>query len=326
MVTFVPGRKPPHPEETHPRLHLGRYLTATLLAPPPASADWYSRVADWGMLLNDQLGCCTESMVGHMIEGTSTYGAGARAQITDADVLTAYERVSGYNPADPSTDQGAVLQDVMADWEAVGVGGHRALAYAQVDVTSFLEMMQAISLFGAVALGITVTDDMMSAFNDGQPWQRYTGNEIGGHAIPAVGYDSDWLYVVTWGKVQQMSWPCFLRATEEGWITVLPEWFTSAGVDPTGLDLHALGADFSDLTGTGNPFPAPAPPPVPVPPNPVPAPPVPVPVPDAADETLAAAARGWLEHHHIGPNERFAKAVAAWLAAKNLAAEPTLED
>lgn len=312
MVTFVPGRLPPHQEDTHPRLKLGPFLTAALPAPPPA-VDWYSHVSDWPMYLNDQLGCCTESMVGHKIENASTYGTGSTVAITDNDVLAAYERVSGYKPGDPSTDNGAVLQDVYGDWRKVGVGGHHATVFAQVKVHNLAEVKQAVAAFGAVGLGITVTKSMMDDFDAGRPWMRASGPQLGGHAVPVVGYDAVQVFVVTWGRVQPMSWGCFQQVTEEAWVAVLPEWFDSAGADPEGLDLHGLGEAFSALTGNANPFPIqPTPTPVPVPPVPVPSP------PGDADQTLAVASRGWLSHHHVGANGAFAKQVQAWLTAKNL--------
>lgn len=309
MVTFHGGRLPAHPEDTHPRLHLAPYLTA--VAPPP-SVDWYSRVTRWPMYLNDQLGDCTEAMVGHVIENVSAYGAGLSIAINDEDVLAAYERVSGYNPADPGTDQGAVLQDVYGDWRKTGVGGHKTLVFAQVNHTRDTELMTAVQHFGAVGIGIMVTQSMMDAFNAGAPWTGAGGATLGGHAVPIVGYDAVFVYVVTWVRVQPMTWGCLTDVTDEAWVAVLPEWFDAQGHDPEGVDLHGLGEAFHELTGQANPFPAPAPGPSPVPPGPTPGPVV------TADETLAAAAGEWLTHRHSGTNRKFAQAIQAWIDAKGL--------
>lgn len=299
------GRLPAHPEQTHPRLHLRDHLTAQLPA-PPAQADWHTAVASWPMYLNDQIGDCTEAMVGHCIENASTYGQGTTIEVADSDVLTAYERVSGYDPNKPDSDQGAVLQDVYGDWVKHGVGGHKATVFAQVDHANATELKQAVDLLGAVGLGITVTQDMMDAFNAGQPWSTATGEQLGGHAVPIVGYDADFVYVVTWAKVQKMTWACYAVVTEEAWAAVLPEWFSAAGLDPTGLDLYGLGEEFAGLTGGQNPFPAPTPTPTPGP------------APVSADETLAEAATPWLGHRHTGDNKVMAEAIEAWISAKGL--------
>jgi len=305
-VTFHGGRLPAHPEADAPRLKLAPFLRG--MAAPPAQVDWYSHVSGWPMYLNDQIGDCTEAMVGHLIEAASTYGQDATALIGDHDVLAAYERVSGYNPADPSTDQGAVLQDVYGDWRKTGVGGHKTLVFAQVEHQNLLEVRQAVQHFGAVGLGIVVTQAMMDDFNAGRPWRNSTGPVLGGHAVPVVGYDADSLYVVTWGKIQAMAWGVYTEVTDEAWVAVLPEWFDAAGHDPEGIDLHGLGEAFHELTGEANPFPGPGP--APVPPQP-PGPPV-----VTADEALAAVAHQWVTHHHTGTNRRMADALKAWLAAK----------
>jgi hypothetical protein len=297
------GRLSAYSETSHPRLHLSPHLTAVT---PPPSVDWYSEVLRWPMYLNDQIGDCTEAMVGHIIENTSTYGLRSGIQITDTFVLAAYERVSGYFPGDPSTDQGAVLQDVYGDWRKTGVGGHKALCFAQVNHERLDEIKLAVEQFGAVGLGITVTDRMMADFDAGLPWRSAVGDVLGGHAVPIVGYDAEMVYVVTWGRVQPMAWGVLVHRTDEAWVAVLPEWFSAAGVDPGGVDLYGLGEDFARLTGQPNPFPAPSP--APVPPGPV----------VTADEVLAASARLWLTHRHTGTNRRFADAVQTWIDAKGL--------
>jgi len=272
------------------------------------------------MFANDSVGDCTEANVGHTIQNTSTYGEGQTITITVADVLTAYSRVGGYDPSktEPDgsnpTDNGASMQDVYADWRKNGVGGHKIDVDAEVDIANIDEVKQAIADFGAVGLGITVFQQMMDDFNAGKGFTRTGGANLGGHAIPAVGYDDKGVYVVTWAKVVLMTWACFAKVVDEGWVGVLPEWFNAGGQDPDGTDLYGLGEEMSSLTGDPNPFPAPSPGPFPAP-TPAPVPPQPV---DDPDGTLAAAARGWLTHKHVGSNETMAKALMVWLAEKNL--------
>lgn len=292
-VTFRGGRLAPVP--TKQRLHLAGLLAAA--PPPPQSVDWYSRVDQWPMFMNDELGCCTEAMVGHTIQNTSTYGDGATVTITDDDVLTAYERVSGYRPGHPETDQGAVLQDVFNDWRKTGVGGHKARAFGEVRVTSRDQIKTAINTFGALGLGLVVTQQMMDDFNAGRGWSRAGGRQLGGHAVVAVGYTPGGVYVVTWGEVVLMTWAVFNRTVEEAWAAILDEWVNDVSlVSPLGDALYALGEDLTDLTGAENPFPEPGPTPTP-------------PSPDPGDGPLAElgalirswiqAAEDWLKKHGL---------------------------
>ena len=269
----------PYPESAKPRLKLAKYLR---LPPPPASADWYSRVPAWPMYLNDQIGDCTVAEVAHQIESASAYTAGAPISVDDAAVLAAYRAISGYDPANPATDAGAVIQDVLGYWRRVGIDGHRALAFAQVDPRNHDEVRQAISLFGSVDIGLDLPQSALDQFDAKRAWSTVPndGGIVGGHSVGGVGYgvaatptlqrtvvasDGDYVYVVTWGAIVPMTWDFWDHYVEEAWAVILPEWLDAAGHTPTGIDLHELGNDLAELTGDPNPFPS-APGPAPVPP------------------------------------------------------------
>lgn len=300
MTAFKLGRLPNDP--TKPRLKLALKASGTV----PAQADWLSKVTDWPMYGNDQLGDCTCAAAGHMIEQWSAY-ASTQTEITDADVLKAYEVAGGYNPANPSTDQGAVMQDVLNYWRHTGIGGHQILAFAEANVKDLNECRVAVAEFGTLYLGINFPASAMDQFNAGQPWDVVQGAQIeGGHAINAGWYDTaagTWK-VVTWGKVQTMTQAFFDAYVEEAWVVITQDWIDAKGDAPTGVDTAALGQQFTELTGDPSPFPpAPAPVPTPTPapmpptpspsptpaPTPAPTPPPPKPAPDnVAAEILAA--------------------------------------
>ena len=266
------GRLAPYPEDVKPRLKLGKYLT---LPTPPTEADWYSKVTSWPMYLNDQLGDCTCAEVGHHIESVSTYGLGNTITVTDSDVLSLYEAVGHYDPTNPSSDQGAVIQDVLGYWRSYGIAGHKCDAFAQVAVANHIEVQQAIYLFGGISIGINVPQSAIDQFNAGKPWDvvLHDGGIAGGHCVEGVGYrytsavatDPTGVWLVTWGAVTHMTWAFWDKYVEEAWIVILPEWLDTAGQDPEGIDLYALGEDLSTLTGEPNPFPAPQPTPTPTP-------------------------------------------------------------
>lgn len=291
LTTFRGGRLPAQP--ARPQLRLRDYLTAGAVPPAPATADWLSRVQSWPMYLNDQLGDCTCAAVGHMIQAETTYGQGTTVTVADQDVLTAYEKVGGYNPADPSTDQGAVIQDVLGYWQKTGLAGHKILAYASVDVSNPAEIKAAIDLFGAVDIGFNFPASAMTQFNNGQPWDVVKGSKIeGGHSAPVGAYGSDGtLTCVTWGAVQKMTAAFWTKYVDEAWVVITQDWLNAQGLDPQGLNLYALGQDYAALTGKPNPIPAPAPQPQPTP-SPTPAP-TPTPAPVTAQQ-LAAGVRAYL--------------------------------
>lgn len=305
------GRKPADLSRPHLRLTAHLSSDAAVLPPNPAVVDWLSRVASWPMYLNDQLGDCTCAMLGHAVEAFTTYGQGRTVEVTDNDVLHTYEAVGGYVPGDPSTDGGAVIQDVLSYWQKTGIGGHKILAYARVDHTNLTEVRAAADIFGALLIGVDLPAIAQQQFANGQPWDvvRNDGGIEGGHAIHGGAYDASnkTLTVTTWGQAQVVTEAWWTRYVTECWVAISPEWLSAAGTSPEGFDLSALGEDFSALTGQPNPFPAPSPTPGPTP-TPVPAP--------SPDRAFAAAARAWLNSHHTSRVSRqLVGDLKAWLAA-----------
>src|ERR1700679_451448 len=96
-------------------MRLSRYFTATLPPPPPA-VDWTKGVTAWGDMLNDELGDCTIAGLGHAVQ-IWTVNASKEITVLDAQVLSAYENWCGYNPSDPSTDQGGIELNVLKDFK-----------------------------------------------------------------------------------------------------------------------------------------------------------------------------------------------------------------
>lgn len=307
------GRLPHDP--TRPCLALGPRLDTTV-PPNPAVVDWLSRVQSWPMYANDRYGDCVWAMIGHLIEAYTTYGRGATVTVTDQDVLKGYADVTGFNPSDPSTDQGTVIADALAYWQKTGVGGHKILAYAKVDHTNRAEVDAALNLFGGLCLGVNFPTSAMNQFNAGQPWDVVAndGGIEGGHAVHHGIYNtaSRVEKVITWGAVEGMTDAWWAKYVEEAWVVISPEWLDATGHSPEGLDLAGLGEDFAALTGKPNPFPQPTPTPVPTP--------VPVPVPPVADadHVFAQVLRGWVKTRRFGANRVVQQAASQWLAAKNL--------
>jgi len=284
-VHFRGGRRPPYPEHVKPRLKLGPYLRAAELPPVPPVVDYMSKVADWPVYLNTDIGDCTMAAAGHMIEAWTAYGQGETVKVTDADVLKAYEDVSGYQPDDPATDQGAIMQDCLNYFRKVGVGGHTIVAFAELNVADQQEIRAALHLFGHVYVGANVPYSALYQFDQGKPWDVVRRSPIaGGHAVN-VGYAADGhnLRCVTWGAVQELTARWWDAYVEEAWVAVSGEWLSAAGASPPGLDLAQLGEAFTSLTG--EPFPL-------IPPDP--GPPAPPPSAGPADVQLAAAVRAWL--------------------------------
>jgi hypothetical protein len=301
MTTLKLGKLPP--DLTKKALSLAPHLTGTLT--PPAQRDWLSEVTDWPMYANDRYGDCVFAAVGHMIEAWTAYN-GSQIEVTTEDLLHAYSAVTGFDPNDPSTDQGTRIQDALNYWRRTGIAGHKILAFAKVDHTNPTEVKVALDTFGALMIGIRFPRAAMDQFNSGQPWDvlRNDGGIEGGHAIHGGAYKPGDTDIVTWAKVQPMTDAFATKYVDEVWAVITPEWYAATGKTPGGVDLAGLGQALADITGEPSPFP---------PNNP------PAPVGDSDTVFAKALRRGdWINHPHLAGNARVAKAARAWLQAKGL--------
>jgi len=301
------GRKAPYSPDVRPRLQLGAALHPEQVQVPNV-VDELSAVSDWPMFLNDSIGDCTCAAAGHMLEAWAAYGRGAAVKVSDADVLKAYEAVSGYIPGRPDTDQGAVMQDVLDYWRKTGIGGHKILAFAEVDIKNAAEIETALYLFGHIYVGLNVPKSAEDQFGAGAPWDVVAndGGILGGHAVDLGYWNADMpgktrLAVVTWGARQEMTAAFWSEYVEEAWVVADADWISATGGSPPGLDVPALNAQFTALTGQPGPFPI-----------------APSPVPADADRTFAAVLRPWAFEQHCCDNAKAAKAAQTWLKAKGL--------
>lgn len=279
------GRYPNDP--TQPRVK----LTPVGAITPPASADWSKTIANWGVLLNDKLGCCVAAGALHSQQLFEFDAQGVGTTFTDDQCLTMYEAISGYVPGKPATDVGATLQSGLAYWQKQGLDGYKLDAYAQIDHTNLNLVRSCIALFGTVYAGFNVPQSAMQQFQAGQPWSLVPSSPIvGGHCVPLTAYDSQSFSCVSWGRIQRMSVPFLQRLFDEMWVPVDNDWMQKNGKTPSGLDTATANADFQALTGsTASPFPAVTPTPAPTP----------APKPVDADTAMATAARAWLKAKNL---------------------------
>ena len=269
------GLQPPHSDErAHPRLRLGHFLRAEYTLAVPQVVDYSTAVTGWGMMLNDRLGSCTAAAAGHACQLWTAYGQGQTWTPTDDEVQAFYSASTGYDPADPATDRGGVMQDVLAHWRRDGLAGHKLEAFFQVDPGNEAEVRTALYLFGSVNVGMAFPRFAMDQFDAGQPWHVSTiaprnGQIDGGHCVLLVKMTQGGnLVVVTWGRLQEIT-PAFWRRYVVGmrgetWAMAEQDWVRNDAAPANALHIGALNAEFVRLTGEPGPFvglpPKPAPP------------------------------------------------------------------
>lgn len=244
------GKLPATPDERD--LRFARYLPAKLKTAPKGYGHKNLVTQPWGILGNDMYGDCAEAGPAH---ATMLWNAAAGRTIsfTEAGVLAAYSAITGFDPSDPSTDQGSNMRDVLKYRQKVGLRDsvgrtHRIGAYVSISPKSFPELLQALWLFEAVEIGFEFPASAMSQFDAGRGWTVVHGSPIeGGHDVPVIGRPTaEGLEVVTWGHVQRMSRGFYELYNDEAWAVVSEEMLTG-GRSLENFDLAALNADLARL-------------------------------------------------------------------------------
>jgi hypothetical protein len=120
------------PRRHDPRtLKMARYLTSSLPAAPPA-VDYTQGIEDWGMMLNDKLGCCTIAALGHALQ-TWTAASNQELTVPDSTILDYYRKWDGYDPANPGSDQGGVELEILNDWRQQEFAGRTLDAFVAIE-------------------------------------------------------------------------------------------------------------------------------------------------------------------------------------------------
>ena len=241
------------PQRVDPRtLKLGKYLSA-LLPAPPTRVDWTRGFnINWGMMLNDSLGDCTEAAKAHAIQIWSLCN-GRLATLPDSVVLAAYESECGYVLGNPSTDNGGVELNVLNDFRKNGLGDHQLSSFVSLDQFNLAHIQTGIYLFGLAYIGFSVPQSAMDQNAAGQVWDCVPndGGIVGGHAVIIPAYDAsqNMFTAITWGEKQLMTWRFWQKYVDEAYVLLSPDWLGTRGIDPSGFDLASLQADLAAVTG-----------------------------------------------------------------------------
>lgn len=262
-------------------------------APPTVDYSTAARAALAMMYLNDSLGDCVPACMAHLV-GLFTGNAGSPRIYTDSEIVAMYSAIGGYNPNDPSTDQGCDEVTALNFWHEHGApaGSHQVAGWLAIDATNPAEVRSAMWLFENLFFGIEIPDEWAQVQAPGFIWNAGTPNPRNGHCVAGVGYNLQGIQVATWGMIGTLTWPALAQnvgnraSGGELYAVLSPDSIAKASARaPNGFSWAQLVADFDSIGGTIQ---------LPVP-TPSPAPPAPPPIvrDPTKDEVLAAIAKHW---------------------------------
>jgi hypothetical protein len=224
---------------------------ADSLPPPPEHSNWYQAVAEWPMDNNDTVADCTSAAAAHAIQQWTLYGAGTSLIMQAAAVLAFYQLTK------VPDGEGAYLLDVMKYWMAkgvnTGVGVHKIDAFATIHPSNTQHARCAVAWFGNVIIGLALPVTAQSQ----DVWMVVSGSVAsgagswGGHCVLVVGYDRDFIYFVSWGRVMRMSWGFYETYCDEAYVAITRDWMKPPGTAPSGFSYDGLRHAMKTLAAAG---------------------------------------------------------------------------
>jgi hypothetical protein len=229
-----------------PQLNLSAVLGAETRLPviPASLNNGDGMPTDWGMMVNDQLGDCTCAAFYHGLQLISHKSRHWTVTEPDKQVVELYKEVGGYVEGNPSTDNGAVEQDVLSHLRDVGapidpVDGrtrHRILGFAEVNHRILDDVRRAIFIGGFAYIGFTVPVYLMQRLQ--HTWDVNPSGDNrpdGGHAVILSGYDPNGFRLISWGVEYYMTNGFFWQWTDEVYLVADPTWLDTTGHTPANM-------------------------------------------------------------------------------------------
>ena len=236
------------PRAHDPRVpHLSAYLAGKPTVATPTVIDWTKgMVADLGMMLNDTYGDCAEAAVYHARQTWTLNAAGIETTESDAMVERLYALITGFDPNNQASDQGTVLQQLLAYWlnagAPIGDGSttEKLIAWFEVDPRNFNDVFRTIAECGGAYVGMWVPSDVTMAIANGNPVPSiWTGSPdpTAGHCVwvPAYNRTIDQLTIESWGSKYAISRGAWAECVEECYALFDPSWIAATGKTPFGM-------------------------------------------------------------------------------------------
>lgn len=231
---------------------LTKKLTAPLkkaVGDIPDNINWINGVT-WPMWNNDKIGCCTQVSVASALR-TWTYNVSEEIMLSDKQVIDNYSAESGYNPENPSSDQGGVETEVLRKWCIDGYetpsGNIKLNDFGYVNPKDTDNVKRAIYLFGGLYIGLSLPQYSLEIPNGVWDIQYFNNQIAGGHAVYLHGFDDSYLYLNTWGSEWKMTWSFFEKYCDEAYGLISNEWINKNATSPLGESLNILIQELNSI-------------------------------------------------------------------------------
>lgn len=259
------------PKSRSMNLSLEDYVTPEVMRALPESIDWTAaaQASIDQMLGNDVEGCCVIASSYH-IEGSATAADGGPVIIPDpAEAHEAYQTICG--PGDNGCNMEEVLKWQMTKGLKFRGAVRKIDGYVAIPIHTVELAKAAVFLFGNIKIGF----NLPAAWTSAAIWDVTNTQIVGGHDVPALGFNKDGLVIASWARKYLVTWNAWQdrRFADEAYVVLSPGWYGSDRVAPNKFPVAALQADLAKLKAGQIPDTTPPiDPPPPQPPTPIPLP------------------------------------------------------
>jgi hypothetical protein len=235
------------------------FFDASALPTPPTvfGRTSYFPEDGWGMLYNDQAGCCVISGGMHETMLWGALGGHGAPPFTDAQIISDYSAITGYDPkqtdanGDNPTDQGtdmvvaAQYRQTKGLLDAKGIR-HKVDGFVSIETGNVEEVALAAYLFGGIGVGALLPADAEDQFDANHPWTVTSKRGEDGHYFPIVGRNHEGnLLAVTWGRLQAVTPQWLAKWMDEGVAYISFESLRqNTMLSQRGMDMAGLRAAF----------------------------------------------------------------------------------
>jgi hypothetical protein len=220
-----------------PLLHT--YFDSGVLPTAPAKCTYALKVV-YPMADNDRLGDCVVAGWIHLAQATAHENDGKYTVPNNAVIQTEYFKLTG------GQDTGLAETSFLQTAQKSSILGAQVDTFGVLDHTNQEEVKSSIYTFGGAYLGVALPQSAENQFPG--TWTVVPNSPIiGGHCIVAIGYDAQFVYVVTWGKVIRCTWAWFNTYVDEAYALIYTEEVQKGRGPVKGFNITQLRADVADL-------------------------------------------------------------------------------
>ncbi len=176
----------------------------------------------------------------HLTQAVTQENGGAYNYPGDAATQEEYFKLTG------GADTGLVESTFLQAAKNSPILGSQIDSFGVLDPKNVDEIKSAIYVFGGAFLGVALPQSAQDQFPG--TWSVVPNSPIvGGHCVVAIGYDAQFVYIVTWGQVIRCTWEWFTAYVDEAYAIIYTEEVQKNRGPLEQLDITRLRADIASL-------------------------------------------------------------------------------